>query len=76
MDTESKPTMRVRPFTLAQANELVGTWHRHHKLALGHRWSIGVEVNGKVVGAVIVGRPVARLTPQYSVVDFIIPLLG
>lgn len=61
--------LRVRPFTLAQANKLVGQWHRHHKLVVGHRWSIGVEVDGIVVGAVIVGRPVAPKTPQYSVAE-------
>lgn len=61
--------MRLRPLTLAQANELVGQWHRHHKLVVGHRWSIGVEVDGELVGAVIVGRPVARMTPQYSVAE-------
>jgi hypothetical protein len=61
--------MRIVPLTLKQANALVGQWHRHHKMAVGHRWSIGVEVDGVLVGAVIVGRPVARMTPQYSVAE-------
>lgn len=61
--------MRIVPLTLKQANELVGKWHRHHKLATGHRWSIGVEVKSQLVGAAIVGRPVARMTPQYSVAE-------
>lgn len=61
--------LRLRPLTLKQANQLVGQWHRHHKLAVGHRWSLGVEVDGELVGAAIVGRPVARMTPQYSVAE-------
>jgi len=61
--------MRIVPLTLKQANQLVGEWHRHHKLAVGHRWSLGVSVDGVLVGAVIVGRPVARMTPQYSTAE-------
>lgn len=61
--------LKLVPLTLKQANQLVGQWHRHHKLAVGHRWSIGVEVEGELVGAVMVGRPVARMTPQYSVAE-------
>ena len=61
--------LRLRPFTLAQANALVGQWHRHHQPEVGHRWSIGIEQDGVVVGAVIVGRPKARKTPQYSVAE-------
>jgi hypothetical protein len=61
--------MKIVPLTLAQANKLVGEWHRHHKLAVGHRWSLGVAVDDVLVGAVIVGRPVARMTPQYSVAE-------
>lgn len=61
--------LRLTPLTLAQANKCVGEWHRHHKLVVGHRWSIGVVAEGTIVGAVIVGRPVARMTPQYSVAE-------
>lgn len=52
--------MRARPLTLAEANALVEGWHRHHKRVVGHRFSIGCESDGVLVGAVIVGRPVAR----------------
>jgi hypothetical protein len=61
--------LRVKPLTLKQANAAVGEWHRHHKLAVGHRWSIGVYAGDELVGAAIVGRPVARLTPQYSIAE-------
>lgn len=61
--------LRVRPLTLAQANELVTRLHRHHKPVVGHRFSIGVEADGVLVGAAIVGRPVARMTDAYNVAE-------
>ena len=39
---------------------MVARWHRHHKPVQGHRFSIGVSDNGRLCGAVSVGRPVAR----------------
>ncbi len=61
--------LRIVPLTLRQANALVGEWHRHHTLAVGHRWSLGVMYGDDLVGAAIVGRPVAREIPQYSVAE-------
>lgn len=57
------------PLTLKQANELVNRWHRHHKPARGHRFSIGCERSGELVGAAIIGRPVARLSDQYRTAE-------
>jgi hypothetical protein len=62
-------SLSVVPLTLAQANQLVGDWHRHHKLAVGHRWSLGLMADGKLVGAAIVGRPIARMVPQYTIAE-------
>ncbi|HET7111714.1 MAG TPA: XF1762 family protein [Gemmatimonadales bacterium] len=63
-------TLRVVPFTLAQANEAVEFLHRHHKPAVGHRFSLGViDETGNIHGACIVGRPVARMTEQYHVAE-------
>ncbi len=53
--------LRVVPLTLAEANALVAKWHRHHKPVIGHRFSIGAAVGDEIVGAAIVGRPVARM---------------
>lgn len=61
--------MRVRPLTLAQANEMVASLHRHHKPCVGHRFSLGCYVGERIVGSAIVGRPVARELPQYSVAE-------
>lgn len=52
--------MRARPLTLKDANEFIAGMHRHHKPVQGHRFSIACEVDGQWVGAVVVGRPVAR----------------
>ena len=48
----------------------MASMHRHHKPAQGHRFSLGVkDDSGKIVGACIVGRPVARGTSQYTVAE-------
>jgi hypothetical protein len=52
--------LRHVPITLAQANDFVTTNHRHHKKVVGHKFSIGAMLGDKLVGVVIVGRPVAR----------------
>ena len=52
----------VLPLELSEANALVAQWHRHHQPCQGHRFSLGViDRDGVLHGAVIVGRPVARL---------------
>lgn len=61
--------LRLRPLTLKQANALIALLHRHHKPVVGHRFSIGAEREGMLVGAVVVGRPVARAIEQYSVAE-------
>lgn len=61
--------MKVVPLTLSQANELIAAWHRHHKPVTGHRFSIGVRDGIDIVGASVVGRPVARKTDQYDIAE-------
>lgn len=48
----------LRPMTLAEAGAFVTKHHRHHKKKHA-RWSVGAEVNGELVGVVVVGNPVA-----------------
>lgn len=48
------------PITLADANAFVSEYHRHHKPVQGHKFSIAALKAGRVVGVVIVGRPVSR----------------
>lgn len=46
---------------LAEANAFVSEHHRHHKPVVGHLFSLGAVFGDKIVGVVIVGRPVARM---------------
>lgn len=47
--------------TLKAANILVKQWHRHHRPTQGGLFAVGVEHEGEIVGAAIIGRPVARM---------------
>lgn len=49
----------VRPLTRDAANTLVSLWHSHHKPVRSHRFAIGATVRDELVGAVIVGNPIA-----------------
>lgn len=53
--------MNVVPLRLREANEFVAAHHRHHAPVVGARFSIGAQDGGVLVGAAIVGRPVARM---------------
>jgi hypothetical protein len=49
------------PVTLREANEFVARHHRHRPPPQGHRFCTGVgTTDGRLVGVVVVGRPVAR----------------
>lgn len=52
--------LELIPISLSKANEFVNAFHRHHKGTAGHKFSIGCSENGRLVGVVIVGRPVSR----------------
>lgn len=43
---------------LREANAYIERLHRHHKRIQGHRFSIGVQQQGVLVGVAVVGRPV------------------
>ena len=53
--------LKIIPMHLKEANILVEQWHRHHKPCIGQKFSIGIAKDGRIVGAVIVGRPVSRM---------------
>ena len=52
----------IVPISLAEANAFVERYHRHHSKTVGHKYSIAAAdtQTGRVVGVVIVGRPVSR----------------
>jgi hypothetical protein len=52
--------LSLQPISLKEANDFVEKYHRHHSRTQGHKFSIAVNDGEKVVGVVIVGRPVSR----------------
>lgn len=52
--------MKCVPISLKYANAYIEELHRHHKAVQGHKFSIGCEHSGKIVGVCVVGRPVSR----------------
>jgi hypothetical protein len=52
--------LEIVPVTFRQACAFVTELHRHNRAPRGHKFSIGLESDGVLVGVVMVGRPVAR----------------
>lgn len=52
--------IEIVPINLKEANAFVSAYHRHHGPVTGHKFSIGLSDGEKIVGVVIVGRPVSR----------------
>ena len=53
--------MRLKPLTLAVANEFIKAYHRHHGAVIGYKFAIGLlDDNDNLRGVVITGRPVSR----------------
>jgi hypothetical protein len=52
--------LSLQPITKAEADAFIAEHHRHHRPTVG--WKFGVAINDgeKVVGVIVVGRPVAR----------------
>jgi hypothetical protein len=48
------------PITLRTAREFVHEHHRHNEPPKGHTCSIGRTEDGRLIGVVIVGQPIAR----------------
>lgn len=53
--------MRIVPLSLKEANAFVEEHHRHNKKVVSHKFSIGLEKEGELVGVAIGGIPIARL---------------
>jgi hypothetical protein len=53
-------SLQLVPVTFADAAGFVAMWHRHNVPPVGHKFSIGIADDEKLVGVAIVGRPVAR----------------
>lgn len=69
---EPQQKLHVAPVTLAQAQAFVGQVHRHHPSVHAHKFSTGVmDELGKLRGVAVMGRPGARLTPQYTILEVV-----
>ncbi len=54
---------RIVPLSLREANDFVEAYHRHSARTAndGGKFAIGLAVGDRLVGAAIVGRPIARM---------------
>jgi hypothetical protein len=55
------PGLKIQPVSLKTAQEYVRDYHRHNKPPIGHKFSIGLYDNDRLVGVATAGRPVARM---------------
>lgn len=60
---------KVIPITLRQANEFIEANHRHHKSVVGAKFSVGLTLEGALVGVAIAGRPVARMESAETTIE-------
>lgn len=65
-NAQQKPAgkLEVAPMTISAAKSYIKTHHRHHKPPVSGLFAVGVRKDGELVGVLIVGRPVARMTAQ------------
>jgi hypothetical protein len=53
--------LELQPISLREAYAFVNAHHRHHGAPQGAKFAIGLNNGERVVGVVIVGRPVSRM---------------
>ena len=65
--------MKIVPLTLREANDFVERWHRHSARTSndGGKFAIGLELEGVLIGAAIVGRPVARMLQESGTAELL-----
>lgn len=59
-------SLKLRVVNFAEATEFVRLYHRHHRPAQGHKYSIGAEKDGALVGVVCVGIPTSPKWMKYE----------
>lgn len=52
--------MVIQPLTITEAQAFVARHHRHHKAPQGGLFAVGLSAGNQVIGAAVIGRPVAR----------------
>lgn len=53
--------LEVVPITLTEAKTYIAEHHRHHQPPVGRLYAIGASDGERIVGVIIVGRPIARM---------------
>lgn len=53
--------LELQPITFKEAFHFIAEHHRHHKPPRGAKFAIACNDGTKVVGVIVVGRPVARM---------------
>lgn len=53
--------MELSPLTVKEAMRFVSLHHRRHRAPQGGLFAVGAAQNGEVIGAAIVGHPIARM---------------
>ena len=53
-------SLHIVPVSFETACEFVAMWHRHNQPPNGHRFSLGVANDDKLVGVCMVSHPIAR----------------
>lgn len=53
-----RPSLQLCHVELKEANEFIQALHRHHGRIQGHRFSLGARRGLRLVGVIVVGRPV------------------
>lgn len=61
--------MTIVPLDLAEANAFVALHHRHNEPTIGHKFSLGLVHEDRIVGVAIVGRPVSRALDKELTVE-------
>lgn len=61
--------MKAQPISLREACAWIAEHHRHHKPPQGMKFAVAAEKEGRRVGVVVVGRPVAKGWDRYKVAE-------
>lgn len=63
--------MKIVPVKQKQAHKFVNMHHRHHKAPIGSVFQIGLEEEKRLIGVIIVGRPVSRYLDDGKTLEII-----
>lgn len=62
---------KIIPLELNVANNFVEMYHRHNRRVAGHKFSLGLEEDGELIGVLIAGRPIARMLDNKRTIEIL-----